>query len=134
MHLVFISESFALNGYIFVALTNKKLLLPLQCRLYTNLFPDCVKLIEYLASGVNVVSFNRCVGPSPRTKIDLYLLSICTYNLILAPKMLIFLSSYHKLMKILKDNQILCRSCYICIYLGQHFQLALQFLIQNYLT
>ena len=25
----FISESFALNGYIFVALTNKKLLLPL---------------------------------------------------------------------------------------------------------
>ena len=27
---IFISESFALNSYIFVALTSKKLLLPLQ--------------------------------------------------------------------------------------------------------
>ena len=31
--IIFISESFALNWYIFVALTKKKLLLPLQCRL-----------------------------------------------------------------------------------------------------
>ena len=54
----FISELFALNSYIFLALTNKKLLLPLCCRLNTNLFLGCSKLIGYLASAVNVVSSN----------------------------------------------------------------------------
>ena len=45
-------------------------MLPLQCRLSTNLFPDSVKLIGYFASGVNVVSSNPCVGPSPKLKIS----------------------------------------------------------------
>ena len=63
MYFRFFSESFALNWYIFAALTNQKLLLPLWCRLNTNLFPDCVTLIGYLASAVNVVLFNPCVGP-----------------------------------------------------------------------
>ena len=55
----FVSESFALNGYIFVASTNKKDL--------DNLF-DCVKLMGYLASAVNVVSSNPRVGSLPRIK------------------------------------------------------------------
>ena len=42
----FISECFALSWYTFVALTNKKLLLLLQCRLNANLYPDYVKLIQ----------------------------------------------------------------------------------------
>ena len=44
---IFISKSFASYGYIFVALTNKKLLLPLQCRLKENFIFDLEKLIEY---------------------------------------------------------------------------------------
>ena len=63
-----ISKSFALNWYTFVALTNKKLLLPLSCKLKQILLSDCLKLIGYLASAVNVVSSNPCAGPSPRIK------------------------------------------------------------------
>ena len=55
-----ISESFALNWYIFAAITNKKLLLPLKCRLNTNLCPDCAKLI---VSAVTVALYKPCVGP-----------------------------------------------------------------------
>ena len=36
-----ISESFILNWYIFVALTNKKLLFPLKCRLKKKSFWSC---------------------------------------------------------------------------------------------
>ena len=68
--LSFISESFALNWYIFVALMNKKLLLPLLCRLNANLFPDCVKIIGYFTFAVNVVSSNFCVSPLLRIKIS----------------------------------------------------------------
>ena len=46
----------------------------------TNLFLDCENLIGYLASTVNVVSPNLCVGPS-RTKASLSLLSVCTNQL-----------------------------------------------------
>ena len=49
-------------------------------------FPDYVKLIGYLTSTVNVVSSNYCIGTSPRIKITLFLLSICTNELISAPK------------------------------------------------
>ena len=58
----FIPEYFALNRYLFVALTNKKLCLQLQCRLEQNISFDLEKLIEYWASAVNVVSSNLCVG------------------------------------------------------------------------
>ena len=64
----FILESFALNSYISAALTNKKLLLPLQCSLKQNFMSGFVKLIEYWGSAVNVW-FNPCVGPLPRIKI-----------------------------------------------------------------
>ena len=87
---VFISEYFALNWYIFVALKNKKLLLPLYCRLNVNLSPDCVKLIEYIASAVNVVSSNPYVGPLPRIKKSLFLISICKDLLISASKTMTF--------------------------------------------
>ena len=85
----FISESFSLNGYIFVASTNKKLLLPLSCsRLNTNFLFDCVKLIEYLASAVNVLS--SYVSPLPIIKIYLFLLSLYTDEFISAPKIMTF--------------------------------------------
>ena len=48
-------------------------------------------MIGYLASAVNVVSFNPCFGPSPRIKIFLFLLSICAAELISAPKIMTFL-------------------------------------------
>ena len=66
-------------------------MLPLYCRLNTNLFPDCVKLIGYSASAVNVVPSNSYVGPIPRIKISFPLLSICTDELISTPKMITFL-------------------------------------------
>ena len=44
------------------------------------------KLIEYLDSAVILVSSNPCVGPSTRTKIYFFLLSICTEKLLLTPK------------------------------------------------
>ena len=53
----------------------------LQSRLNTNFFQDCVKLIVYFASAVNVVSFDPCFDPLPTIKISLYLLSICTDKL-----------------------------------------------------
>ena len=42
-----------------------KLLLPLSCRINTNTLFGCAKLIGYLASAVNVLSSNPCVGPLP---------------------------------------------------------------------
>ena len=43
-----------------------------------------------MASAVNVVSLNPCVGPSPRIKISFPLLSLCTDELISAPKIMKF--------------------------------------------
>ena len=53
------------------------MLLLLLCRPNRNLFPDCIKLIKYFASAINAVFSNPCVGPPPRIKIALFLLSIC---------------------------------------------------------
>ena len=64
------------------------------CRLNTNLFPDYVKLIGYFASAVNVVPSNLCVGPSPRIRIFLLLLSIGTHELILATKIMTFFPKF----------------------------------------
>ena len=66
-------------------LTNKKLLLPLQCRLYTNLSPDCVKVIGCFSSNVNVGSSDTCVGPSYQS-----FLSTCTDELISTPEIMEF--------------------------------------------
>ena len=76
----FMSEIFALNWYIFGHL-QKKLLLPLKCRLKQKCLFSLEKLIEYSTSAVIVVSSNPCVGPLPRTKISFFLLSICTDRL-----------------------------------------------------
>ena len=48
--------------------------------------------MRYLASDFNVVSSNHCVGPSPRIKIFLFLLSTCTDEPISALKIMTFLS------------------------------------------
>ena len=56
----FFSESFALNWYIFIALTNKN-----YCSHYNV---ELEKLIEYWASAVNVVLSSSCVGPLQRIK------------------------------------------------------------------
>ena len=66
----YISESFGLNWYFFVALTNKKLLLPLNYR--RNFLHNLKKLIEYSISAVMVVSSNPCVGPLPKTQISFF--------------------------------------------------------------
>ena len=89
---ILISKSFALNWYLLVALTNKKMLLPLQDRLKQNFIFDLEKLIEYWASAVNLVSSNPCVGPLLRIqKTSSFLLSICTDELILTQKIMTFL-------------------------------------------
>ena len=67
------------------------MLLPLQCRLDTNIFADCVELIGYSASALNVVPSNPGVGPLPRIKIHFPILSVCTDELISTPKMITFL-------------------------------------------
>ena len=110
----FISEFFALNCYTFAALTNKKLLLPLWCRLNANLFPDCIKLIEYFASSVNVVSSNPYVSLSPRLNMFFPLLSACTDESYQLQKW------YRQMMKLLNENQVLRRSRCTCIYLDQY--------------
>ena len=76
--------------------------------------------MEYSVSGVNVVLSNPCVGPLPRFKIYLFLLSICTDELMSTPKLIASLP-----MKILNANRILCRSRYICIYLDEQLDLSL---------
>ena len=48
-----------------------------------------VKLIEYGVSTVHVW-FNPCVGPLPRIKKSFPLLSMCTDELISAPKIITF--------------------------------------------
>ena len=74
-----------------MALTKTELLLPFKCRLKI-LFPDCVNLIKYLASIVNVVSSNTCDGLLLGIKIYFFLLSICTDDFKLAPKIMAFFS------------------------------------------
>ena len=68
-------------------------MLPLYSRLHTNLLFGCVKLIYdngYMASAVNMVSSNPCVGPPARIKMSFSLLWICTDRLILAPNIVVF--------------------------------------------
>ena len=47
--------------------------------------------MEYLASAVNVVLSNPCIGPIPSIKISFLLLSICTDELMSTPKIMTFL-------------------------------------------
>ena len=101
----------------FLALTNEKLLLPLYFRLNTNILFGCVKLMQYIASTNNAVSSIPCVCPSPRIKTSVFLLWICTGELISAPKIRIFLLMLLSVNKILNDNLILRLSCSTCIYL-----------------
>ena len=56
-------------------------------------FSDSVKLIEYIASDVNVVLSNPCVDSLRRTRISFLLLLVCTDKLISTPKIITFLSS-----------------------------------------
>ena len=86
-----ISESSVLNWYIFVALTNQKLLLLLKWRLEQSFRFDLEKLIEYWTSAVNIVSSNPCVGPIPRNEKYFSLLSILTVEFISAAKIWTFL-------------------------------------------
>ena len=65
-----------------VSLTNKKLLL----LLHSNLFPDSVKVIDYLPCSVIAISSNLCVQPSLRTEIFFYLLPTCIGELLSTPK------------------------------------------------
>ena len=66
-----------------------------QCSLNTNLFLGCVKLTGFYISAVNVVSSNPCVASSPRIKISLSLLSICTDEPTSAPKIMTYFPMLH---------------------------------------
>ena len=59
-------------------------------------------VIGYFASRVNVVSSNHCVGLSPRIKLSLFLLSICTDELIKTPKITTF---FHTLPSVNENNE-----------------------------
>ena len=85
------SKSLGLKWYIFLALTNKKLLLPIQWKLKQIFLLVLEKLNEYLASPVYVVSSNTCIGPLPRIKISLFLSSICKDELMSTPTIMTFL-------------------------------------------
>ena len=57
-----------------------------------NLYPDSVKLIRYLSSAVIAVLFNCYVGLLPGSKIFLFLLSVCTEELLSTAEISTFLS------------------------------------------
>ena len=95
----FISETFTLNWHIFVTLTNKKLLFPLECRLNTNRFPDSITLIEYLASDVIEEPSSPCVGPSSITKIISFLIISIHWWTLSPPKIIRFLPQEFKIEK-----------------------------------
>ena len=52
---------------------------------------DLEQSIEYSAFDVNVTLSNPYVGPLPRITISLFLISICTDELISTPKIITFL-------------------------------------------
>ena len=79
-------------------------MLPLQCRLTANLLFGCVKLIGYIDSAINMISFNPYVGPSPRIKISFALLSIFTGVLVSAPKIRTFFPKLLSVNKSLNEN------------------------------
>ena len=60
---------------MFTVLTNKKLLLLLQCKLDKFFFSEFLKLIAYLVSAIITVLSNPCVAPSARTKMPFLLSS-----------------------------------------------------------
>ena len=107
-------------------------MLLLQCKLNTNLFPDSVKLIGYLASAIIVALSKPCVGYSPIAKIFFFYINKHRRTII---KSINFcLISFHLSMKIVNVNRILYFSHYICIYLHQHSWVALLLQISNYLA
>ena len=103
----------------FYCINKQKLLLPLWCKFNTNLFPDSVTLIRYLASAVIVVLSKLCVALSPIPKTPSFLLS--TYELIPAAKMITFYSSCRLTMKTVKKNPIQDHNHYIYIYSDRVF-------------
>ena len=81
MDMVLFLIYFALNWYIFMALTNKILLLPLQWSW---------KLIEYFACAVIFVSPNFSVGSLLKTEISFFFSSIWTDETFPTPKITTF--------------------------------------------
>ena len=75
-----------------MALTNKKLLHPLQQRLEQNFISDLEKSIEYYVSAVSEALSNPFVCPLPRIKISLLLLLARTEELISTPKIMAFVT------------------------------------------
>ena len=63
-------------------------MIPLWCSFTTNFLLGFVKLIRYIASAVNMISSNPCVGLSPRIKISFPLLPIAIVAL--APKIITY--------------------------------------------
>ena len=74
-------------------------MLPLECRLDTDLSPNFAKLIGCSASAVNMISSNPCVSPSPRIRISFSLLSMCRNELISSANVTAFLPKLPSLNK-----------------------------------
>ena len=102
----YILESFALNWYNFVALTNKSY---------------CFHYNEDLNKIFCLNLKNPCVGHIPRISKSLFLLSISTDELISNSKIITFHPCYNQVMKILNANRIQYHDHYKRVYLDQHF-------------
>ena len=81
----FVSEFFAFNWYVFMALTNKKFLASVMMKAKQNILWDHAKSTEYSASAINLELSNPRVRPLARIKISLFLLSISINELISTP-------------------------------------------------
>ena len=64
-----------------------------------------------------MVSSKACDSPLSRIKVSLFLLSICTDELISVPKIMTFYPMLSSVNKILNENEIICCSCYLDQYL-----------------
>ena len=96
------------------------MLFPLQCRLNINHLLDCVKLIGYFASAVNVISSNLLVSRSPKIEISVFLLSVCPYELASIPKRTRFFLKLPSVNENCEPEAILMPWPLCCIYLDQH--------------
>ena len=96
----FVSEFFALNWYVFVELTNKKLL----PSLYSTIFCGLEKLIEYFNSTVMAVSSNPSAGTLLKTKVSFFLILLCADELLSTSKILLFYSNQNLKLKKVNKN------------------------------
>ena len=80
------------------------------------------------------VSSNTSVGPSPRTRISLFLLSACTDKLLSTQKRTTFYHTHHLVTKTVSRDQIQYHNHYTHICQDQHSLLTSQLQSNNHLV